>query len=255
MLFGHSDKVGIFKRLVNKGNLSHAYLFYGDPQIGKFHFSKLLAFFLEYGKFELLDTYLIDTKIFLPNENNVIGIETVREIKRFLSHKPFNSPRRLAILNDTHALTREAESSMLKIVEEPPQSAMIIFIAHDLQVLFAPLLSRLVRVYFSRFSKDAIKEILFKNYKVSMDRSLKIAEQSFGRIGRALDLLEVKKGISDENDLGADIGAAIVDLYSRDVRTHSGLLAKLLDRETKISRFNLNANLQRKAIQYESSSQ
>ncbi len=248
MFFGHEDKIKIFKKLVYDGNLSHAYLFYGYPQIGKFYFSKLLAFFLETGEFEITDKFLIDTRIFSPNENKVIGIEIVRELKRFLFQKPFKSPRRLAIINDANKLSKEAESSMLKIVEEPPPAAMIIFIVHDPRVLFSPLLSRLISVYFSSFSEDEIREIAVRNYKLSASKAEDITKKSFGRIGRAINLIEGIEELSTEDDLKKEIEERIVNLYIKDVRRNSRILAWFLNREADLQRFNLNVNLQRKAV-------
>ena len=248
MFFGHKDKIKIFKKLVYDGNLSHAYLFYGYPQIGKFYFSKLLAFFLEFGEFKFFDKPLIDTKFFSSDGNKVIGVETVRELKRFLFQKPLRSPRRLAIINDANKLSKEAESSMLKIVEEPPPAAMIIFIVNDQRVLFAPLLSRLTSVYFPSFSEEEIREIAVKNYKLSAGKAADIAKKSFGRIGRAINLIEGIGELSTEDDLKKEIEEKIVNLYIKDVRRNSRTLAWFLNREADLQRFNLNASLQRKAI-------
>ncbi|MCP6720354.1 MAG: hypothetical protein KJI72_03510 [Patescibacteria group bacterium] len=248
MFFGHEDKIKTFKKLVRDDDLSHAYLFYGYPQIGKFYFSRLLAFFLESGEFEITDKPLIDARIFSPGENKVIGVETVRELKRFLFQKPLKSSRRLAIINNANMLSREAESSMLKIVEEPPPAAMIIFIVHDQQTLFTPLLSRLTSVYFSSFRENKIEEILAKNYKLSANKAAEVAKKSFGRIGRAINLIEGTKELLTEDDLKSEIEDRIINLYIKGVRQNSHLLAQLLNREVTLWRFNLNTNLQRKAV-------
>src|SRR3989344_5497544 len=147
-LYGHEDKLAAFQKLIESGLLSHAYLFYGAPGIGKFHFAKILARRMEFGAAAPKREPFLDTFFIEPDEKGTIGVETVREIRKFLSQKPFRSSRRLAVVRDAEALTKEAQSAMLKIVEEPGETALIVFIAHDPQVLFAPLRSRMIRIYF-----------------------------------------------------------------------------------------------------------
>ncbi len=254
MLFGHQDKISLFKRLVKENNLSHAYLFYGPPQIGKFCFARTLAYFLENGEFKPpangKEVPLLDSKIFLPDERKIIGVDNARELKFFLTTAPFKSPRRLAIINDAEALTDEAQSALLKIVEEPPPRAMIIFITYDPQALFAPLRSRLVQVYFPPLSKNELREILVKNYRLAEKEAEEVSRKSFGRIGRAVNLIAKKKSKEKDSDLLKVLEGEIVDLYMKGFIGNSALLSELLSRQTALHRFNLNQNLERKAIEY-----
>ncbi len=243
-MFGHEDKIQLFKKLAKEGNLSQAYLFYGDAQIGKSFFAKHLAYFLEYGDFAIADKPFIDARFFSPNEKNVIGIDEARTIKKFLSEKPLKSTKRFALIEQSECLTSEAQSSLLKIVEEPPEKSLIIFIASESQILFAPLLSRLVKIYFKRFGEEEIKNILTKNFNLPLAKATLIAKASFGKIGRAIEL-------KDGNIVsGNEIERKIIDLYTENSQKNSEKLAWLLDRETLSQRFNLNANLQQKAMRY-----
>lgn len=248
MLFGHEDKIELFKRLVEENKLGHAYLFFGDPQIGKSSFVRHLAYFLEQGEFAVSERPLIDTGFFSPGEKKSIGVETVRAIKNFLSEKPFVSPKRLAVICGCEALTREAESSMLKIAEEPPPQALIVFIASYAETLLPPLLSRLTKIYFSRLAKKNIEEILRLHYKVRAAKAKVVSERSFGRLGRALTLVGIYKDPSADHDLADKIEERIIDVYNKRGYAGSKLLTTLLDREMWIKRFNLNPKLQEKAV-------
>ena len=243
----------MFRRLAESDNLSHAYLFYGYSGIGKFYFARALASFLESGEFDPAgageEKPLIDSRIFLPDEKRKIGVDAAREIKSFLFGRPFKSPRRLAVVRDAEALTPEAESALLKIVEEPPEKAMIIFIAQDVQVLFAPLRSRLTRVYFRSFSVSEIRKFLTERCKVSQSRADEIAGKSFNRIGRAINLAE-KTGEKKDDELLSVLSDKIISLYINGVLKNSGVLSILMEREMALQRYNLNQNLQRKAIEY-----
>ncbi len=160
-MVGYENLVNNFKNLINNGRLSHAYLFYGADQEEQFLFAQSLANFLEKKIFKPSDALLSETLIISPDEENVIGIDRVRSLKHFLWQKPANSIRRLAIIKEARNLTFQAQHAALKIVEEPPESALIIFIAKTIDDLFLTLSSRLQKIYFSSQSnrrESAIEE-------------------------------------------------------------------------------------------------
>lgn len=247
MLLGHEDKIEVFKSLVKNQKLGHAYLFFGDNQIGKFTFAKSLAYFLEYGEFGVFNKPLIDSQEISPDlEKNTIGIDAVRQIKRFLYQKPFSSQKRTTIIDQAQALTPEAQAGLLKIVEEPPSNALIIIIAQDPLALLPPLLSRLRKVYFRRLSSELIEKNLQEHYKISKERARKIANLSFGRMGRAIDLLKGEEDMGNE-DIEYELEKRILDLRKNLIK-NSHALSWLLEREMLVKRYNLNKNLQQKAI-------
>ncbi len=248
MLFGYDKRTEVFQKLIDGKKLSQSYLFYGDKGIGKNAFANLLAYALESGKFEKTDEPLLDAFFVSRDlETSSLGIEKVSEIKRFLWQKPVKSLHRLVVVDDSEDLTPEAQGALLKIVEEPPAHALLIFIAHDSGVFLPPLLSRLSKVYFPRMSKEEIAGILLGKFKVSKEKAREIAGRSFGRLGRALLLLDGKEA-STEEDLASDLENKILKLRENSLKKNAGVLAWLLDRETLIKRYNLNMNLQRKAM-------
>ncbi len=256
MLFGHEDKIKAFKKLIGEGKLSHAYLFYGDAQIGKFSFAKSLGSFLESKNFQLSEEPLIDAKIFSPadsagkpNDMGTIGIDAVRGIKHFLWQTPFRSPKKLAIIDEAQALTREAQGALLKIVEEPPPHGLLIFIASNLEIFSPPLLSRLIKIYFRRLPDEKLEKILIENFNAAPAKAKTIAENSFGRIGLALGLLNGGKTNEAEDNLENDLENEILALRKRDIFKNAVLIAWLLEKESALKKYNLNKNLQKKAIE------
>ena len=248
MLFGHTDKLEIFERLVAGEALGHAYLFYGDVAIGKAHFAKLLAYRLEYGNFEIMTEPLIDTAWFEPDEKGTIGIGKIRDIKNFLWQTPLRSKKRLVVVDNAETLTDDAQGALLKIVEEPPAHGTIIFIAHDAQVLVGPLLSRLSKIYFSRLARREIEKVLVGHFKLTAARAKTVALKSFGRIGRAIGIINGK--IEEVPSFERDIEEKIIELWTGDKIRNAKKLAWLIDRESSVKKFNLNQNLQRKAVEY-----
>jgi len=248
MLFGYEKKIAVFQRLIRENKLSQAYLFYGDQGIGKNMFANLLAYALETGKFEATIEPLLDASFIAKDpEENSLGIEKILEVKRFLWQRPLKSHYRLAVINDAEDLTPEAQGALLKIVEEPPAHALIIFISHDSQILLSPLLSRLMKIYFPRLPKIEVTKILSENHGVQKDKAREIAGRSFGRLGRALGLLKGKPN-SSKDDLKIFLEDEILKLRGENLKKNAKVLNWLLDRETLVKRYNLNMNLQKKAV-------
>jgi DNA polymerase III delta prime subunit len=140
-----------FKGLVENDKLSHAYLFFGRERGNKekkFIFAQSLANFLENGIFNQPEKLLSESLIVSSDAKGTIGIDAIRYLKHFLWQKPTNSLRKTAIIKEAESLTPEAQNSALKILEEPPKSALIIFVADAEENLFPTLISRLQKIYF-----------------------------------------------------------------------------------------------------------
>jgi len=152
MITGCDELINNFKNLISSDTLSHAYLFFGGDKKTheeKFIFSLSLANFLEKGIFEEPKQILNETLIISPDEKGIIGIDSIRALKYFLWQKPINSVKRMTIVKEAENLTSEAQNAALKIVEEPPEFGLIIFIARTAEDLFPTLASRMQKIYFS----------------------------------------------------------------------------------------------------------
>ncbi len=248
--FGYDDKIELFKKLIEKDDLAHAYLFYGEPEIGKFTFASFLAAFLENAD-PSDGRPLIDALVVRPENGGTLGIDEVLKIQEFLYQRPLISPRRTAIVDDAASLTREAQGALLKIVEEPPRSSLIIFLSTDQRDLFDALLSRVEKIYFPNLSAAAIQEGLQKNYQVDEAKARKIAAASFGRFGRAVAAIEKRPKLEEEESLLDEVSNEIARLAEDGVVKNRKLLSWLLERQVFIKRYkryNLNMKLQKKVI-------
>ncbi len=206
MIYGHDSLVKDFKNLIDQKRLFHAYVFFGEPQVGKFLFAKNLANYIERGMFEEPKTILQENLIIdfsnASDTNEVgnkesVGINTIRNIEHFLYRTSATSPYRSVIVNDAEWLTNEAQNALLKILEEPPQKGVLILIARDRTTFLPTILSRVLPVYFKSLSDTQILDFLLKYGKIENDKAKQIASVSFGRIGRALNLIKGEKARLD----------------------------------------------------------
>lgn len=179
--------------LFKSGFSSHAYIFFGDNQVGKFTFAKKLANFLEFGKETNETTKPTSETLFIKptieETKASIGIDKIKEIRSFLYQAPVNSKYRLVIIDDAYYLTEHAQNAILKIAEEPPAHGVIIMILPNPDALLETIKSRFQKIYFPRLSEDEVKEKLIKEFKVDPKEAEAVSKKSFGRIGRALDLI------------------------------------------------------------------
>src|SRR3990167_4129232 len=204
MLIGQKNLIKLFKKMADNDKLFHAYLFFGEPQVGKFLFAVSLANYLEYGVFEEPKKILEETLIIFPDEKNKIGIESARKLQNFLFQSPILSKKRIVIIRDAENLTPEAQNALLKIVEDNPPFSLIIFISADENSFFPALISRLQKIYFSRVAESEIKKYLETQYlensgdkKIDKRKINEAVKNSFGRPGRAISYLMNKEEKSD----------------------------------------------------------
>jgi DNA polymerase III delta prime subunit len=235
-MVSYKNLVDDFKRLAMNGSLSHAYLFYGEEKNGKeekFIFTQSLANFLENGIFEepvkLLSEVLVISSDSQPqsaekNNKDTIGIDSIRSIKNFLWQKPANSSRRVVIVKDAEKLTSEAQNAALKIVEEPPESALIIFISNIGDNLFPALISRLQKVYFPGS-----------------------AEKRKAGIGVNLPSKESLEEIIENNRID-EFFESLIDNLRKDPVKNSKQLKEALNRLVLMKEFNVNKRLQLRAL-------
>lgn len=74
--------------------------------------------------------------------NVSISINQIREIKQLIFQKPLTQRFNIVIIYEAQKLTIEAQNALLKILEEPPQSTIIILVAPDSSALLPTILSR-----------------------------------------------------------------------------------------------------------------
>jgi len=87
-------------------------------------------------------TVLNHPDFFLLEDQSSIKISHVRELQHQLSLKPYTAPFKVALINEADKLTLPAQHALLKTLEEPPASSVIILTAPNKETLLPTIVSR-----------------------------------------------------------------------------------------------------------------
>ena len=210
-----SDLKKYFTALTKNGRLGRSYIIFGSGE--KLPLARALANFLENKKWEEPNGILID--------NLVIEASDFSGIRHILAQKPLKSPRRMVIINDAQYLSANDQNALLKIVEEPPASALIILLVPDSGAILPTLASRCEKIYFSA-AQDSVK-----------------IDATAARSDIIKEVIDVENG----RDLLDNFIKALLFEFKKDPIKNYGVLKELIKRWSLIKQFNVNKRLQLEA--------
>ncbi len=83
---------------------------------------------------------------FIIKQKSSISIEQIRELKNHIFQKPVSLPFKFVVVENADSLTPEAQNSLLKILEKPPQRAILVLETQNKNNLLSTVLSRLTKI-------------------------------------------------------------------------------------------------------------
>lgn len=138
---GHQKQWQFLKKSAELGRLPHALLFYGQEGLGK----KALA--IKFSEF-LIGEISPPDFILIEPEGKEIQIAQIRELIGKLSFKPYLADFKIAVLNNAHLMTQEAQNCFLKFLEEPKGKTILILVTAYPSLLLPTIVSRVQKVRF-----------------------------------------------------------------------------------------------------------
>jgi len=218
---GHKRNIEILKGLVERDTIPSSFIFHGPDGCGKLLVARAVAgdilsrYVLPHNEDLLFGTsestvsdrdaesermfdagvhpdfLLVDLKYqsALLNEKveeqKSIKIDTVRELIKFSSLKPSYSSKKIIIVDDAEKMTTDAQNSILKTLEEPPENTIIILVTENINILLPTIVSRCYTMKFTRLDENDITDILvLKGY--DMKKAELLSEMSEGSVSTAL---------------------------------------------------------------------
>lgn len=186
-------------RSLEGSRIAHAYLFVGPEGVGKRHLALSFAKALNCLRLQAdyCDQCPACQKIhrlshpdlhLVEPEGNSLKIEQIRLCQREIAFRPWEGRHKVVILDGADKMTPEAASALLKTLEEPPSSTVMILTSGSELSLLPTLISRCRLIRFGLLGKAAIAEILMKEKSLSAPQAQLLASLSQGRLGKAFSL-------------------------------------------------------------------
>lgn len=133
------------KKSVELNRLPHALLFFGQEHLGK----KKLA--IEFAKSLIgsdIEKGINPDFVLVEPAGKEIKISQIRNLIEKLSFKPYLANFKVAIIDNAHLMTQEAQNCFLKFLEEPKDKTFLILITAYPSLLLPTILSRVQKIRF-----------------------------------------------------------------------------------------------------------
>ena len=205
--------VNILQEEINSNRINHAYLLIGKDGVGKkslaFQFARALL--CEEKSNDSCDQCINcrkinhynhpDVKLVDVEENsNKLKIDQIREIQKEITYRPYETDRKVYIINNAEQMTPQASNSLLKTLEEPPSYAVIVLLVEEINRLLPTVISRCQHIRLSNISREKIKEELMTR-EIKEERAELLARIARGSLGRAIKLDENKEFLGFRSEL------------------------------------------------------
>lgn len=209
---GHKEAIEFFQKVIKNNNLSHSYVFDGLKGIGKKHFAINLSKTI-FCKNNTLDACEVcdqckkinhgnhlDFLIIEPDGSSIKN-EQIKKFQEFLSYKPNESEKKIVIINDSNLMTVSAQNTILKILEEPPAYALIIFISQNSNKLLETIQSRCQIIRFNPLKKSIIEKYLIEEQGLDQGGAEFIANFSNGNFSKANKAVQNQEFLDIRNEI------------------------------------------------------
>lgn len=249
-LIGHEWAVQLLQNHIKNNTLRHAYLITGPAAVGK---KNLAIRFMQaicctnpkpagnpclecstcsrLARMEHPDLF----PIMLEEGSKQIKIDQVRELIHSLSLSPYETDRRFGLLLDFDKANRNAQNSLLKTLEEPPGSVILILTALSASHLFDTVASRCEEIKLNPVPIQTTQSGLQELHQIEMEEAKLLAHISGGKPELALayytdpDLRQNRDLLLDQHTMV--LGNSTVDRFqfAADLAKDSNRVQALVD--------------------------
>jgi DNA polymerase-3 subunit gamma/tau len=197
--------VSVLEGAIKKNTIPHAILFSGTRGTGKTTLARIFAKAIGVSD---VDLYEIDAA-----SNR--GIDDVRELREAVYTLPYESERKVYIIDEVHMLTKEAFNALLKTLEEPPSHVVFILATTEEEKLLDTILSRCQVFRMRSPSREVLAETVTEvakkeGFKLSPEAADLIAIAADGSFRDALGVTQKVIMASGDTIGSADEVATII---------------------------------------------
>lgn len=216
-IIGHERNIEVLRNSINNNTLSHSYLFEGEDSLGKkmvaMAFSKAIlceshgekpcnicSSCIKFHSFNHPDLFLIEP------EKDLIKVEEVEKLIQNTLTAPFQSEKKIFLIDESDKMNLTAQNKILKTLEETPAYVNIILISSNSNKLLPTILSRVQRLKFYPVEGDEIVSFLEDKYNTEDSKARFVVNFTKGAVGRSISLIR-----DDKFFLNRDIIIKLID--------------------------------------------
>ena len=214
----------ILKHQVDTCTFKQGYLFCGHFGCGKTTCARIFAKMINGGHHDVIE---IDAATYN-------SVEQIRVIAEEAKKKPLVGKYKIFIIDEAHMLSQAANNAFLKILEEPPATAIFILCTTDPQKLLNTILSRVQRYDFTSIpTEEVVARLKFiaEQEHINIDEpSIRfIAKLANGGMRDAISSLDKVNSVAEVITLQEVADALAVVSYHE----HLDLLKFMIDKDSK----------------------
>ena len=201
-IIGHQQIIEQLQHTVASDRIAGAYLFAGPTGVGKEkvarYFAQLIFCQQDAQPPTVCGACLACRKVdsgnhpdlqFIRPDGSELKIGQIRELQKQIIYQPLEANRKVYILTDVDRMNDPAENSLLKTLEEPPASSVLILLTSNIRALLPTTRSRCQILQFHPMQTQALTEILVEKFSVAPEQATTLAIAADGAIGKALTQL------------------------------------------------------------------
>jgi DNA polymerase III gamma/tau subunit len=197
-IVGQESAVAILKGFMSNNGLPRAILFHGPSGCGKTTLARILRKKLNCSDFDFME----------QNAASSRGIDTIRDIETKMRLSPMNGDARVFLIDECHRLTNDAQSALLKMLEDTPSHAYFMLATTDPQKLLSTIRTRCTDIAVKQVEADDMEKLIrhvWKKEKLKISDEVidKIVDTAEGSPRKALVLLDSVANVPKDEQLAA----------------------------------------------------
>ncbi|MCK5616553.1 DNA polymerase III subunit delta' [Candidatus Pacearchaeota archaeon] len=206
-IVGHENQLDQIEREIKEDNLSHAYLFSGTKQSGKFSIAKVLSMILQCPNnfchtckdCESIKSGSHPDTILMEDDGVSIKIDDVRELVR-KTNLTSQGKYRIVVIENIERMPTEAQNSFLKTLEEPSGKTIFLLTTSQLDQVLLTIQSRVRHYHFSTVDDNILADYLQSTFGQRAEMT-EVVTMAQGRPGLAISLMKDSEAFSYQKGL------------------------------------------------------